>query len=90
MSTILSKIGGLLALLKVLSFVLKEYHRVAFEKEHLESLNMKNFSIQNQESFTKEKAFSYKEIFNFKNLRALLKEVSHYEAPRDHRDDFES
>ncbi len=34
-TTALSKIGGLLALLKIVSFVLREYHRRMFEKQFL-------------------------------------------------------
>ncbi len=66
----LSKIGGLIALLKIASLALKEYHRKRFENQFFYPSKNRNFSIQGSDDLIDANStpVEFKEMFNFKNL----------------------
>lgn len=74
--------GGLLALLKFISLILKEHHRNLFEKEYIERRNQEiedkiraTSELSNEEItelIEKEQKRTFKDIFSFDNLRDTI------------------
>ena len=73
LTSTLSKIGGLLALLKFASLAIKEYHRRRFEKLLSQSESKSSYSIQDSDALIEENAMSFKDLFTYKNLLETLK-----------------
>ena len=70
LTTALSKIGGLIALLKIASLVLKEYHRRSFENQFINPADKGNNLIQDSDDLivVNSDPIIFKELFNFNNL----------------------
>ncbi len=89
-TTALSKIGGLLALFKIASLAMKEYHRRSFEKMFLQPARYRPCSIQDTENLIEANAVSFKELFTYQNLFETLKQTANREQASDVRDDIET
>ena len=86
----LSKIGGLLALLKFASIALKEYHRVRFEKDFCKFSGKISYSIQKSDSLIEQSPVNFRELFTYKNLFQVLKQTADEDSPINIREDVEA
>jgi hypothetical protein len=77
LSTSLAKLGGLLALLKIASFLLNGHHQKLFENQFKSDLSLAfNTSITDNDSFISKMNKPFKEVFTYQHLFESLKEQS--------------
>ena len=66
----LAKVGGLIALLKFISLLLREYHRILFEKDYSPIKERVHSSLDVTETFKQE--CSFQEVFSFDALKETI------------------